>query len=122
MINGLFKSLENYGHARATNDMSTQSSTDFEWSVKLVSGWNFCVGIASQLKRENIFINTNDQNAILYRSYEGHKPDIKVGSYIIHRDVTKHKTGDVIRFRFQPQSKKLLIDLVRKNTPKLRKL
>ena len=113
MTNGIFKSSENYGSARATHVMSTQSSTDFEWSVKLVGGWNFCVGIASQLKRESRSISTYDQNAILYRSYERLKPDIQIGPHLIHRDVTKHQNGDVIRFRFQPHAKKLLIDLVR---------
>ena len=113
MTNGLFKSLGNYGHARATNVMSTQSPTDFEWSVKLIGGWNFCVGIASQLKRENKSIQTYDQNAILYHSYEFPLPDIKKGSRVIYPDVTKHKTGDIIRFRFQSHAKKLLIDLVR---------
>ena len=113
MTNGIFKSLGNYGCAQATNVMSTQSSTDFEWSVKLVGGWNFCVGIASQLKRDIKFIQTYDQNAILYRCYQMALPDIKLGSDVIHPDVKKHKTGDVISFRFQPHAKKLLIDLVR---------
>ena len=94
--------------------MSTQSPTDFEWSVKLVGGWHFCVGIASQLKREHLFIEEYDQNAILYRSYSRNvRPDILIGSDTIHPDVTGHETGDVIRFRFQPRAKKLLIDLVR---------
>ena len=113
MTNGIFKSLLNYGHARATNVMSTQSPTDFEWSVKLVGGWNFCVGIASQLKRESKFIHTYDQNAILYRCYAMALPDIKLGSDVIYPDVKKHKIGDIIRFRFQSHAKKLLIDLVR---------
>ena len=113
MTNGRFKSSGNPGYARATNVMSTQSSTDIEWSVKLVAGWNFCIGIASQLKRENKFIQTYDQNAILYRCFEPHLPDIKIGSNVIYPDVKKHKTGDVIRFRFQPHAKKLLIDLVK---------
>ena len=116
MSNGIFKSLGNYGYGRAINVMSTQSPTDFEWSIKLVGGWNFCVGIASQLKRESKSIQIYDQNAILYRSYERHKPDIQIGPHLIHRDVTKHQNGHVIRFRFQPHAKKLLIDLVR--TPK----
>ena len=113
MINGIFKTSRACGYARVTTVMSTESSTDFEWSVKLVGGWNFYVGIASQLKQRNEYIETYDRNAILYRSYKDHKPDIQVGSHVIHPDVTKHKTGDVIRFRFQPHAKKLLIDLVR---------
>ena len=93
--------------------MSTQSPTDFEWSVRLVGGLRFCVGIASRLKREDAWMYTYDQNAIIYQSYKTAFPDIKTGSDVIHPDVTKYKTGDVIRFRFQPHAKKLLIDLVR---------
>ena len=112
MTNGTFKSSGKFGYARVTTVMSTQSPIDFEWSIKLVGGW-FCVGITSQLKRENKYIEEYDENAIIYRSYEGHKfkPDIKIGSNIIYRDV--QESGSVIRFRFQPHAKKLLIDLVR---------
>ena len=48
--------------------------------------------------------------------------DIRVGSNTIHDNPTEHKNGDVIRFRFQPRTKKLLIDLVGPNiclTPNL---
>ena len=113
MTNDIVKSLRDYGYARATSIMSTQSPTDFEWSVKLNGGCNFSVGIASELKRENQYIEEYDQNAILYRSYRGALPDIKTGSDAIYDNVMKHKTGDVIRFRFQSKAKKLLIDLVR---------
>ena len=41
--------------------------------------------------------------------------DIRVGSNTIHDNPTEHKNGDVIRFRFQPRTKKLLIDLVGTN-------
>ena len=113
MTNGIFKSTSEWGYARVTTFMSTQSPTDFEWSVRLVRGGNFGVGIASQLTRENELIHTYDPNAILYRSFRGHKPDVKIGTDRIYPDVTEHKTGDVIRFRFQSHVKKLLIDLVR---------
>ena len=113
MTNGIFKSSRDYGYARVTTIMSTQSPTDIEWSVKLVGGWNFCVGITTQLNRENKYTEEYDQNAILYRSYARHQPDIQRGLQRIHKDVTTHQTGDVIRFRFQPHAKKLLIDLVR---------
>ena len=113
MTNGIFKSLGDYGYARAINVMSTQSPTDFEWSVKLIGGWRFCVGVASRLERINSFIVEYDQNAILYRSWESHLPDIQIGKLVIHGNVTKHQLGDIIRFRFQPHAKKLLIDLVR---------
>ena len=122
MTNGIFKSLRFSGYARATNVMSTQSPMEFEWSVKLVGGWNACVGIASQLKREDSWIAGYDQNAILYRSREtGYREPgyrvlpvgVYIGSKVLCRTVAKHKIGDIIRFRFQPHAKKLLIDLVR---------
>ena len=119
MTNGIFKSSGSYGHTRAINIMSTQSLVDFEWSVKLVGGPEFDVGVASQLKRdssETMIIGDNDENSILYRS-EPHTdeelPDICIGSNVIHTVATRHKIGDIIRFRFQPHAKKLLIDLVR---------
>jgi len=89
--------------------MSTQSATDFEWSVKLIGDGFFNVGIASQLKPESKNVTDYDKNAILYSSEGG----IKIGSKTIHLDRIGQKTGDVIRFRFQTQRKKLLIDLVR---------
>ena len=48
------------------------------------------------------------KNAITYSSYNA---DIRVGENPIHSNLTIHQSGDVIRFRFQPQTKKLLIDL-----------
>ena len=111
MTNGIFKSSGSYGHARAVNIMSTQSLVDFEWSVKLVGGPEFDVGVASQLKREDSCIVDYDQNAIFYHS--GEEADIWVGLDVIHDNLTKHQMGDIIRFRFQPHAKKLVIDLVR---------
>merc|ERR1719284_1434078 len=52
VTNGIFKQLENCANTRASDVMSTQSPTDFEWSVKCF-GSGFRVGIASQLKSEN---------------------------------------------------------------------
>ena len=111
MTDGIFKRLDIYAYARASNIMSTQSATDFEWSVKCF-GVHFRVGIASQLKTENSLIYDYDPNSILYYTNEG-SPVIRVGSTVIHSNVPKRNTGDVIRFRFQPQTKKLFIDLVR---------
>ena len=92
--------------------MSTQSATDFEWSVKCI-GIHFRVGIASQLKTTaQRFIYDYDPNSILYYTNDD-SPVIRVGSTVIHSNVPKRNIGDVIRFRFQPQAKKLLIDLVR---------
>ena len=64
--------------------MSTHSPMDFEWSVKLIGGRDFSVGIASQLKREDLFIADYDRNAILYYSYRGTlSPEIQVGSILV---------------------------------------
>ena len=110
MTNGIFKSLGDYSYARAKNVLSTQSETDFEWSVKLFS-MHFDVGIASQLKPGSS-IDDADQNAILYNSNSG-ALIIKSGGNTVHSNLGKQKNGDVIRFRFKPQTKKLLINLVR---------
>ena len=45
---------------------------------------------------------------------------INVGKKSIHSNLTEHKTGDVIRFRFQPQTKKLLIYLIRVNDAEIK--
>ena len=92
--------------------MSTQSETDFEWSVKLIGDHWFYVGIASQLKWINSCIWAYDQNTILYCSNNG-SPVFQIGSNRIHENLPEQKTGDVIKFRFEPQRKKLVIDLVR---------
>lgn len=93
--------------------MSTQSPTDFEWSVKLIGGEHFCVGIASELQREvESYIDDYDPSAILYIMSSYSPPEIEIGSEIIHSNLTRHQSGDVVRFRFQPNTKKLLIDLV----------
>lgn len=91
--------------------MSTKSETDFEWSIKCF-GTNFRVGITSMLKTENVLICEYDPNSIVYHTQYG-SPVILAGSTLIHRTGPSYQTGDVIRFRFQPQKKKLLIDLVR---------
>ena len=112
MTDGIFKRNAGWTYARATETMSTQSETDFEWSVKLIGDRYFYVGIASQLKRENSLIENYDQNAILYYCHFS-SPVIQIGENIIHENLPEQKTGDVIQFRFEPQRKKLGIDLVR---------
>ena len=113
MTNGVFKPSDFGAFTRAINVMSTKSATDFEWSLKLVGTANINVGIASQLieKKKDIF--DYDQNAILYTTPAASNSNIKSGSKIIHSSLMKYKTGDIIRFRFQPHEKKLVIDLVR---------
>ena len=108
----MFKALGICSSARAPDVMHTRSAIDFEWSVKLIGAGSFYVGIASQLKLEYSFIYEYDQNSILYST---NYKDIRIGSNTIHPNLTEHKNGDVIRFRFQPRSKKLLIDLVGAN-------
>ena len=112
MTDGIFIRDGLSAYARAAEVMSTQSETDFEWSVKLIGDSFFNVGIGSQLKREDSAIFNYDQNAILYRSYSD-STVISIGSNKIHRNLPKQETGDVIKFRFEPQRKKLVIDLVR---------
>ena len=117
MTENKFKKAGGGAYARATNVMSTQSGTDFEWSVKLIGTDYFYVGIASQLRREVNDIFDYDRNTILYNSTfndgSGYSPVIQIGSNLIHSHLTSHKTGDIIRFRFKPKAKKLVIDLVR---------
>ena len=118
MTDGIFKRhcdsvCYPYAYARAAEVMSTQSETDFEWSVKLLADYFFDLGIASQLKRGHSLILTYDQNAILYVSCSG-SPAIYMGNNGIHTGLPQQKTGDVIKFRFEPQRKKLVIALVRK--------
>ena len=93
--------------------MSTESATDFEWSVKLIGSVGINVGIASQLKPKQLDIMEYDENAILYGTPHNMTHSIKAGSNLLHSGLPKYKTGDVIRFRFQPHLKKISIDLVR---------
>ena len=96
--------------------MSTQSAVGFEWTIKLIGAsancMSFYVGMASMIKPEDSKIYDYDQNSVLYST---NYRDIRVGSKSLYSNLTPHKNGDVIRFRFQPQTKKLLIDLVRVN-------
>ena len=111
VTNGIFESNGAYAYARAAEVMSTQSETDFEWSVYLVGHYLFVVGIASQLKWGDSYIFTYDQDSILCRFLENDFI-IGIGNNIIHKNLPR-RTGNVIRFKFQSQRKKLVIDLVR---------
>ena len=111
MTNSIFKKNGFTGYARATNVMCTQSETDFEWSVQLVHlGGYLLVGIASELKPEKSYIWRYDPNSILIYSENGVSV-IKIGSETVHSNLTAHRFGDIIRFYFQPQTKKLVIHL-----------
>ena len=116
MTGGVFKRNGDFAYARAAEEMSTKSETDFEWSVKIYDYCCFAIGIASKLKRANEWIEDYDQNAILLSFdsdsqciLEGSIEDQKSHANIKHNPMS----GDVIRFRFEPQRKKLVIDLVR---------
>ena len=118
MTNGIFKRSGSCGATRATNIMSSQSTSDFEWSVKLIcSGFPFFdVGIASIFKLRNSTIAGYDETAILYRSYITQfagSSNIMSRKNQVHSNLPQLTTGDVIRFRFQPKKKKLIIELVR---------
>ena len=103
--------------ARARNVMSTQSATEFEWSVKLVGDSYFHVGIASnrnlasEIEYDCDEIYDYDETAILYSSDSG-SPHIRIGPSSIRSHLRSQNNGDIIRFRFQPHSKKLVIDAV----------
>ena len=117
IIHGIFQ--RSYGqdrnvfaHARAADSMSTKSAIGFEWSIKLIGDTDFYVGIASRLERDQLLICERDVNAILYHS-NGNSPVIQCGTRVMHSDLLEQITGDVIHFKFQPQTKKLVIELVR---------
>ena len=114
MTDGVYQSYDSYAFARAAEVMSTQSETDFEWSVKLHIDCRISIGIASELERtEDTWIEEYDENAIML-SMDSDPTCITEGSCDIYPDVKPSpKPGDVIRFSFQPQRKKLVIDLVR---------
>ena len=116
MTNGIFEKRGACGYARTANAMCTQSETAFEWSVKFVHlGRYQLVGIASQLEPKYPYIWQYDQNAILYFSNGREDAVITMGSETIHSNLRACKTGEVIRFSFQPKIKKLLIDLPVRN-------
>ena len=108
---GIFKRKGENAYARAAQVMSTQSDTEFEWSVKLIgSPPDFDFGIASKFDkslRPEIYL---DNNAIFYWHGES---TIGRGDNDTYHNIPKPKDGDVIRFRFQPQRKKLVFDFVR---------
>ena len=114
MTNGIFKRLGKLAYARAADVMSTQSTTGFEWSVKLLGNSSFRVGIATQFKGDEMDLHLYDENAIFYCSSSF---TISIGKNKIHSNLPEHKDGDVVRFRFQPHAKKLIIDLVRTRKP-----
>lgn len=111
MTNGKVE-LSPYSYARAADVMSTHSANGFEWSVKLVGSEYFFVGIATELEPGSLIYHS-DPNSILYDSDED-SPSITIGNHAtIYENLPQQKTGDVIHFKFQPQTKKFVIELVR---------
>ena len=111
VTDGIFKQEGHAGYARATEIMSTQSSTGFEWSIKLMKD-SICAGIASQFKPEESNFCNYDPTAITYYAWPN-GGIIRLGSRVIHDNLQGSKTGDIIRFQFKPERKKLVIHLVR---------
>ena len=111
MTNGIFKRSGYNSYARATTVMSTQSETVFAWSVKLIRGAHFAVGIASKLEKDTCIYDF-DREAILFHA-DGPFVDIRRGLTKTHSGLKPLHSGDVISFRFQPVIKKLIINWVR---------
>ena len=111
VTDGIFKEEGSYCYARATEIMSTQSSTGFEWTIK-VMGDDIVAGIASQFKPEESNICNYDPTAITYYAWPN-GGIIRLGSRVIHENLPGATTGDIIRFQFQPERKKLVIHSVR---------
>ena len=110
MTNDKFERVNEFAYARAADLMSTQSAIGFEWSVKLIGHAHFVVGIGSRLVKSNAYIHATDHNTILYCSNNG-SAAILNRSRIMYPNLQRQETGDVIRFKFQPHIKKLLIQL-----------
>ena len=110
VTDGIFKKEGSRCYARATEIMSIQSSTGFEWTIKLMKDY-IHIGIASQFKPEKLIFNY-DPTAISYTAWNN-GGNIRLGSRTIHEDLPGAKTGDIIRFQFQPERKKLVIHSVR---------
>ena len=109
VTNGIFKRINTLAYAQAADLMSTKSAADFVWCVKLLGSADFNVGITSRYTGIPPNIFGYDENAVLF-SYNNGMPKIIIGSDTIYSNVT---VGDVIRFRFRPEQKKLVINLVR---------
>ena len=94
---------------RAPEIMNTKSETEFQWSVELTGTRLFHVGIATTLQRSKEHICKYDFEAIYYSS-GGYVCD---GRKTIQVSDKNHedRSGDVISFKFQPQSKKLYVQL-----------
>ena len=106
--------MNSHAYARATNIMSTQSETNFEWSIKLIGTGSFRVGITSQLQqRDGKSIVDYDRNAILYSS----SGRIRIGSNQIHSNLPEQKDGDIVHFKFESQTRKLVMVRIRKFAP-----
>lgn len=113
MTDGVFRRLKSCAYARATQVMSTESSTKFSWAVKLIGDTHFRIGIASEPELTTMIGNKceeiydYDGNAIIYELH-----NIRVGNNVIFSNVSRQATGDIIYFTFEPDKKRLVIELV----------
>ena len=112
---GSFYATETYGYARATVIMNSKSHNDFRWRVEVTGGLWISIGISSELRQVNEWIEDYDEKAILCMlypeedSFEGY---IYLGETEIHEHIVISKS-DEIQFLFQPKLKKFTILLVR---------
>ena len=109
MEGGKFESTD-YGFAKASKIMNTNSLNDFRWSVRLTGGNWMNIGIASGLQRTTQCIINYDENAIIYHPYNGNI--FKNMTTKIHQKTNEAENGDEIHFRFQPKLKKFSISFV----------
>ena len=105
---GNFTATDEFGFARATKTMNSQSVNDFRWSVRITSAAWIFIGIASKLQQDK-WIEEIDENAIIYFPHDG---EIYTGNKLFQENIIIAKNGDEVHFRFQPKLKKFSISFV----------
>ena len=103
-----FTSTDEYGFARATETMNSQSVKDFRWSIRITGDESIYIGIASKLQQKK-WIEDIDENSIMYFPYSG---DIYIEKDLFQETIFVAESGDAIHFRFQPKLKKFTISFV----------
>ena len=102
-----------YGCARATEIMNSNSSNDFCWSTRLNYGENtgIYMGIASKYETLYTFglIVDKDETAIIYEPKYG---KIYKGGRTIQKGIMEAQNGDEVHFRFRPKLKQFSISFV----------
>ena len=110
MEGGNFKATEDFAFSRSSK-MSSKSSKNIRWSVRVNNSYYIWVGIASKLKLKDDWIESYDENSILFAPFNS--KIYKGLSQTLPSNITNAKSGDEIHFRFQPKLKKFSISLVR---------